>query len=144
MANLANRIATLTRRINAELAKRPARSIRPTRAGARWQPFSRAMIVSEKNEGGVYKFKNKQGIVIYIGSSNKVKRRLNKHLEKSGTCISRNAKKYRVEYTQSYRRREYELYLAHLRRYGEKPRCNAVSPPKPPKFHRLRRLKRIG
>ena len=98
---------------------------------SRWWPFSDSIVEYERDEGGVYELGDSDGTVVYIGKSNKVKRRLKEHLEESGTCIKRNAKKYRVEYTKNYRKREYELYQEHIRLHGEKPLCNVVSPPEP-------------
>ena len=98
---------------------------------SRWWLFLDSIVQYERNEGGAYELGDGSGTVVYIGSSNEVKRRLNEHLDESDTCIKRNARQYRVEYTEDYRRREYELYHEHVRLHGEPPRCNFVSPPRP-------------
>lgn len=93
-----------------------------------WWSFTQGMVNSDREEGGVYEFGDANEVVIYIGSSNNVKRRLGEHLGETDSCIKRNASKYRIEYTSDYKAREKELYDAYVKANGKAPRCNDVSP----------------
>jgi excinuclease UvrABC nuclease subunit len=67
--------------------------------------------------------------VIYIGSSNELRRRLKEHLnEASNTCIRQNTTHYRIEYTAAYKIREGELYEGYVRMHGKPPVCNDSTP----------------
>jgi predicted GIY-YIG superfamily endonuclease len=90
--------------------------------------FAETIVQYERESAGVYELGNSSGQVIYIGSTNNVRRRLREHLAESGTCIKRNASVYRVEYTSNYLAREGELYDEYVRLYGRAPHCNEVRP----------------
>lgn len=95
----------------------------------RWWPFSEQMIQHDRDDPGVYELGNSSDIVVYVGSSNELRRRLREHLaEASSSCIKKNTIKYRLEYTRDYVRRERELYDDHVRTYGKPPACNEVRP----------------
>lgn len=94
----------------------------------KWWIFSETIVQYELESPGVYELGNSSGQVIYIGSTNNVRRRLREHLAESGTCVKRNAAFYRVEYTSNHLARERELYNEHVRLYGRSPLCNEVRP----------------
>jgi len=94
-----------------------------------WWTFAGYMVDMDRDDPGVYELGNENDQVIYIGSSNELRRRLREHLnEPSGTCVKRHAKKYRIEYTWDYKTRERQLYDEHVRVYGRPPICNDVRP----------------
>jgi len=96
---------------------------------AQWWTFSETLINLDKDDPGVYELGDRSGIVVYVGSSEKLRRRLKEHLnEPSYTCIKQNTIQYRIEYTADYRKREQELYDAHVAIYGKPPKCNDVRP----------------
>src|SRR5260370_29033596 len=96
---------------------------------SQWWTFYEGMVNSDRSEPGVYEFGDASENVIYIGSSNDVKRRLQEHLNAAAySCIGWNAKKYRIEYTSNYKWREKELYDEFIRLYGRAPQCNDVAP----------------
>ena len=96
---------------------------------SQWWTFSDGMISSDREEAGVYELGNDSGTVVYIGSSNALRRRLKEHLDESGTtCIKKNTKKYRLEYVSKYKERERELYDEHVRINGKPPICNDMRP----------------
>ena len=67
------------------------------------------------------------GNVVYIGSSNEVRRRLREHL--ADARIKQKAERYRVEYTPDYQRRERALYDQFvLANGGKTPLYNAARP----------------
>ncbi len=77
---------------------------------SQWWAFRQGMVDSDKDEAGVYELADAQERIVYIGSSNALRRRLTEHLaESSSSCIRRNATQYRIEYTSAYQRREREL-----------------------------------
>jgi len=83
----------------------------------------------DQNQAGVYEFGNSSNDVVYIGSTNDMKRRLKEHLgENTTTCIKQSAKVYRIEYTPNYATRERELVDEFIQTYGRLPRCNSVRP----------------
>ena len=89
-----------------------------------WRRFNRDSVETEKDMGGVYEFGNASRVVVYIGSSGKIKNRLLYHLRAGDASIDTHAIYYRVDYRLSYRteeRRRYDAYVA-LRRSG--PLCN--------------------
>jgi len=96
---------------------------------SQWWTFSDGIVDSDRNDPGVYEFANTAGVVLYIGSTNDIKRRLKEHLGESTTsCIKKNAAKYRIEYTTSYATRERELIEEYRRTYGRLPQCNSIQP----------------
>src|SRR2546427_3945884 len=56
---------------------------------AAWWYFSRGTVESDRDDPGVYEMGNASDSVIYIGSSDALRRRLKEHLSESGTCIRR-------------------------------------------------------
>lgn len=96
---------------------------------SQWWTFTEGMVESDRNEAGVYEFGTDSVSVVYIGSSNDIKRRLKEHLgENTTSCIKKNAKKYRIEHTSSYITRERELIAEFKRINGKLPQCNSVQP----------------
>jgi predicted GIY-YIG superfamily endonuclease len=97
-------------------------------AFSEWWNFANANVEGDKNAAGVYQLGNSSGIV-YIGSSNDLKRRLKEHLaESASTCIRKNATHYRIEYRSDYQEAEQAYYDAFVRQYGRKPQCNDIRP----------------
>ncbi len=96
---------------------------------AQWWTFSEGIVNYERDEPGVYELGNTNEAVVYIGSSNEVRRRLKEHLgESAGSCVKKNTAKYRVEYTRDYKNRERQLYDEHVRIHGKPPLCNDARP----------------
>lgn len=91
---------------------------------APWWHFSRATVESDRDDPGVYEMGDASDSVVYIGSSDALKRRLKEHLSESGTCIRKNTVRYRIEYTKDYQARERQLYDKHVKIHGEPPQCN--------------------
>ena len=100
-----------------------------------WLPFTKDDYTPiDIDQEGVYEFGDSNGMVVYVGSTNAIKTRLARHLactDSCDPCIQKHASQYRVEYTSSYERQEWELYNEHVRIYGRPPICNDVSPPEP-------------
>ena len=95
-----------------------------------WWTFSESMIQHDRDDPGVYELGSSSDMVVHVGSSNELRRRLRQHLaESSASCIKKNTVKYRLEYTRDSARRERELYDEHIRLYGKPPACNEVRPP---------------
>ncbi len=87
------------------------------------------MVASDQEQAGVYELLNAQNEVIYVGSSDNLKRRMGEHVnEWQNDCIKRNAVKYRLDYTSNYKAREKQLYDEHVRVHGKAPSCNRVAP----------------
>ena len=95
---------------------------------APWWYFSRGTVESDRDDPGVYEMGNASDSVIYIGSSDALRRRLKEHLSESGTCIRKNTVRYRIEYTKDYQARERQLYDQHVKIHGEPPQCKTASP----------------
>lgn len=94
-----------------------------------WRPLAEEIVQHEQDAPGVYELGDGNGAVVYVGSSNAIRRRLREHLGESGTsCIKRSAAKYRLEYTPNYAAQERQLYDEHVRRHGRPPQCNEVRP----------------
>lgn len=96
---------------------------------AQWWSFVESVIEVDRDDPGVYELGDKDGVVIYIGSSKELRRRLKEHLSEARyTCIRQNATHYRIEYTTNYTNREQDLYKYHLATYGKPPECNDSRP----------------
>jgi excinuclease UvrABC nuclease subunit len=96
---------------------------------AQWWSFVESVIEVDRDEPGVYELGDENGMVVYIGSSNELRRRLKEHLnEASDTCVRQNTTHYRIEYTANYKNRERELYDGHVRMHGKPPLCNDSRP----------------
>jgi hypothetical protein len=94
---------------------------------SQWLLFSDRTVDSEKDQGGVYELGDSVGMVVYLGGSKSLRRRLKEDLaEPSMTCIKRNARVYRTEYNMHYIERMRKLYDEHVKTYGEPPLCNNV------------------
>ena len=95
-----------------------------------WWSLTREMVATENDIGGVYELSedHRGDTPIYVGSSVKVKERLERHRNTTDPCL-RAATHYRIEYTPDYENRERELYDEHVRIHGLPPRCNDVRPP---------------
>jgi|SRR5579862_1544801 predicted GIY-YIG superfamily endonuclease len=90
-----------------------------------WWSFVESVVGIDRNQPGVYELGDENGIVVYIGSSDDLKRRLTEHLnEEPYSCIRQNATQYRIEYTAEYEKREGELHRAHIGRHRKPPKCN--------------------
>lgn len=99
-------------------------------AFSQWWTFSASMVNSDRNDGAVYEFANSAGTIVYIGSTNELKRRLTEHLGEGATsCIKKNAARYRYDYTSNYAKLEQQLYDEFVRLNGKQPTCNTVRPP---------------
>ena len=94
---------------------------------ADWWHFSRGTVESDRDDPGVYEMGNASDSVVYIGSSDALRRRLMEHLSESGTCLRKNTVRYRIEYTKDYQARERQLYDKHVKIHGEPPLCNEPS-----------------
>jgi predicted GIY-YIG superfamily endonuclease len=98
---------------------------------SQWWSFTDTLVDMDREDPGVYQFGDDNEKVVYVGSAIQLKRRLKEHLGESTTsCIKRNAKKYRIEYTTAADRvrRERELYDEHVRIHSKPPICNSVRP----------------
>ena len=106
-----------------EMLEQKLRVLMPIRA--QWWSFVEGLIEVDRDDPGVYELADKDGAVIYIGSSNELRQRLKEHLNEAPyTCIRQKATHYRIEYTTNYTNRERELYKLHVATYGKPPRCN--------------------
>ena len=95
----------------------------------RWWIFAENIVGYEQDVPGVYELGDTNGMVVYVGSSNQLRRRLREHLGESMTsCIKKHVKQYRVEYTQTFVARERQLYDEHVRVHGKPPLCNSQRP----------------
>lgn len=97
-------------------------------AFSQWWTFSAGLVESDREQAGVYLFANAAGAIIYVGSSDNVKRRLQEHLNTDNTCIKRNAATYCIDYRGDYLSFEQAVYDDIVRRTGRAPMCNAVRP----------------
>jgi hypothetical protein len=96
---------------------------------AQWWSFVESVIEVDRDDPGVYELGDKDGNVVYIGSSNELRRRLKEHLNEAlYSCIRQNTTHYRIEYTPNYKNRERELYAGYVRIYGKPPECNNSIP----------------
>ena len=93
-----------------------------------WWNFSAKNVETEDEQGGVYEFGNSSKQVVYIGSTNDMKRRLQEHLSGSDSCIARNASYYRVDYRTDYKAEERRRYDAYERTHRVSPLCNDRRP----------------
>jgi predicted GIY-YIG superfamily endonuclease len=90
-----------------------------------WWSFVDSVVSIDRNQPGVYELGDENGIVVYIGSSDELRRRLTEHLnEDTYSCIRQIATQYRIEYTAEYEKRERELHKGHISKYGKPPQCN--------------------
>lgn len=90
-----------------------------------WWSFAESLVSIDRSAPGVYELGDENGTVVYIGSSDDLRRRLTEHLnEDPSTCVRQNATQYRIEYTAEYENRERELYRVHIATYGKAPKCN--------------------
>ena len=87
------------------------------------------MVDMDEDKEGVYEFGDAKENVVYVGGTGEIKTRLKRHLKTKDQCIKTNAKKYRIEYTKNYKKREQELYDEHVNIYGIPPKCNDSRPP---------------
>lgn len=98
-------------------------------AFSQWWTFSDGMVTSDRDDPGVYQFANADNAIVYIGSSNEIRRRLKEHLsEDAKGCIKKNAAKYRIEYRADYKTAERAYYDEFVRSYKRAPQCNDVRP----------------
>ena len=94
-----------------------------------WKPLTDDSVQEERNIGGAYELGEPYyETVVYIGSSGEIRKRLTNHVDSDDPCIRRNARLYRVEYTEDYQERERELYDEYVRIHGRSPRCNDKRP----------------
>jgi hypothetical protein len=90
-----------------------------------WWSYTVNLVEMERDAPGVYELGNPGKNVIFIGCSSKVRSKLLEHLaEPAGSCIRRFATRYRIEYTNDFKRREDELYNEHVKLHGKLPRCS--------------------
>src|SRR3989449_7183591 len=88
---------------------------------APWWHFSRATVESDRDDPGVYEMGDASDSVVYIGSSDALKRRVNEHLSEAGTRIRKNTVRYRIAYTKDYQARERAPYDKHAKIPGTPP-----------------------
>src|SRR5262249_20976030 len=81
---------------------------------APWWHFSRATVESDRDDPGVYEMGDASDSVVYIGSSDALKRRLIEHLSGSGNCLRTKPGRYRFEYIQGYQTREGQDVSKHV------------------------------
>ena len=99
-------------------------------AFSQWWTFTEGVVAYDHDDGAVYEFVDDTETVVYIGSTNALKRRLNEHLaEDAKSCIKINAKKFRFEYRSDYAAEELKLYDAFAAQFGTPPKCNVARPP---------------
>jgi hypothetical protein len=92
-----------------------------------WWSFSKTTISADRNEGAVYEFGDFAGNVIYLGSTNALRRRLTEHLEEDPTsCINMNARHYRYDYRSDFAKEAQRLHDEFVRENGQPPHCNPV------------------
>lgn len=79
---------------------------------------------------GVYELGNSNSGVIYIGRAGDLSERITAHRGAApGTCIGRNATKFRYEQTISSISRERELFEEYKKSHGGSiPQCNTQDP----------------
>ena len=96
---------------------------------ATWWSLTDGLVASDKEQGGVYELCDAEGEVIYVGSSDNLRRRLGEHVnEYLNDCIKKNATRYRLEYMSNYQAGEKQLCDEHVRIHGKPPRCNHSAP----------------
>jgi len=99
-------------------------------AFSQWWNFTASLVGYDRDDGAVYEFADSAETIVYIGSTNELKRRLTEHLGESTTsCIKKNTAKYRYEYTTNYAKLEQQLYDEYVRTYKKPPACNTMRPP---------------
>jgi hypothetical protein len=91
---------------------------------SQWWTFSSTLVEFDRDDGAVYEFADADKNVIYIGSTDALKRRLREHLDKTSGCISQNAKLYRYEYTTNYTSKDSRLFEEFQRTHIFPPFCN--------------------
>ena len=65
---------------------------------SKWWSLNQVMVNTEKDNPGVYELGDSLERVVYIGSSNEVKRRLGEHVNAPVyDCIGERARHYRIE-----------------------------------------------
>lgn len=90
-----------------------------------WWSYTINLVEMERDAPGVYELGNPGKNVIFIGSSKQVRSSLLEHLEEPpGSCVRRFATRYRIEYTNDFKKREDELFNEHVRFHGKLPRCS--------------------
>ena len=97
-------------------------------AMSQWWAFTENLVNTEQDSPGVYELGNSSKNVVYIGSTNAIKRRLLEHLGGSDPCINTHAKYYRVDYRPDYATEERRRYDAFVIANGRPPRCNDRRP----------------
>src|SRR2546426_12289553 len=96
---------------------------------APWWHFSRGTVESDRDDPGVYEMGDASDSVVYIGSSDALKRRLNEHLSEAGTCIRKNTVRYRIENTKDYPAPGPPIYDNHRKIHGKPPPSNETPAP---------------
>src|SRR2546428_11504377 len=72
---------------------------------APWWHFSRATVESDRDDPGVYEMGDASDSVVYIGSSDALKRRVNRPLNWTGPPIPKDTGRCPIAYTQDYQAR---------------------------------------
>jgi hypothetical protein len=91
---------------------------------SRWWTFSSTLVEFDRDDGAVYEFAGADENVIYIGSTDALKRRLLEHLNRTSGCVSQNAKLYRYEYTTNYTSEDGRLFEEFQHTHIFPPFCN--------------------
>lgn len=98
-------------------------------AFSQWWTFNDSTVSYDRDEGAVYEFSDGGGKIVYIGSTNALKRRMREHLsEDAKSSIKLHARHYRYDYRSDYVAEEKRLYNAFLRTNSVKPLCNTIRP----------------
>jgi predicted GIY-YIG superfamily endonuclease len=98
-------------------------------AFTKWWTFNDNMVSYDLDNGAVYEFADANGTIVYIGSTNALKRRMREHLsEDAKSCIKTNAKQYRYDYRSDCVAEEKRLYAVFVQTNGKPPRCNTIRP----------------
>jgi hypothetical protein len=98
-------------------------------AMSQWWTLTEAVVQYDRDAPGVYELGNAAESVIYVGSTNEIRRRLREHMgEDAKSCIKKNAAKYRIDYRTDYAAEERRRYDSFVAANGRAPLCNSVRP----------------
>jgi len=98
-----------------------------------WIAFNRSNVDNLPSSAGVYELGNADRVVVYVGRTDNLKRRLNEHLNNpTDPCIKRVKPSYFRYETCVWERqcceRERQLILQHQSAYRKLPECNDKVP----------------
>jgi len=93
-------------------------------------PWNENNVNRAPQDSGVYEFYNRNGVIIYIGSSDNLRERFLGYWKSNfeeDPC-KRSTIHYRREVTVNFVQRERELLQEYQRQHGNLPECNDVIP----------------